>query len=101
MEACRDRLALLEDWLLRVGRSSDFNAALLSSARVIAGTCVGVAGVKGMEEVAYDLCIVDEASKDTPTEILIPMVREPPVDYRRRSKATATFLRGTRGRTFG
>ena len=75
VEACRDRLALLEDWQLRVGRSSDFNAALLSSARVIAGTCVGVAGVKGMEEVAYDLCIVDEASKATPTEILIPMAR--------------------------
>lgn len=74
-EACRERLRLLEDWQLRVGRSSDFNAAMLSAAQVIAGTCVGVAGVKGMEEVAYDLCIVDEASKATPTEILIPMVR--------------------------
>ncbi len=73
--ACRERLKLLEDWQLRVGRSSDFNAAMLSAAQVIAGTCVGVAGVKGMEEVAYDLCIVDEASKATPTEILIPMVR--------------------------
>ena len=75
VEACRERLALLEDWQLRVGRSPDFNAALLSSAQVIAGTCVGIAGVKGMEEVSYDLCIVDEASKATPTEILIPMVR--------------------------
>lgn len=75
VEACRERLALLEEWSLRVGRSPDFNAALLSSAQVIAGTCVGVASVKGMEEVAYDLCIVDEASKATATEILIPMVR--------------------------
>lgn len=74
-EACRNRMRLLEDWQLRVGRSSDFNAAMLSAAQVIAGTCVGVAGVKGMEEVAYDLCIIDEASKATPTEILIPMVR--------------------------
>lgn len=74
-EACRERLRLLEDWQLRVGRSSDFNAAMLSAAQVIAGTCVGVASVKGMEEVAYDLCIIDEASKATPTEILIPMVR--------------------------
>jgi hypothetical protein len=73
--ACRDRLKLLEDWLLRVGRSSDFNAAMLSSAQIIAGTCVGIAGVRGMEEVAYDLCIVDEASKATPTEILIPLSR--------------------------
>lgn len=75
VEACRERLALLEDWQLRVGRSPDFNAALLSSAQVIAGTCVGIASVRGMEEVSYDLCIVDEASKATPTEILIPMVR--------------------------
>lgn len=75
VEACHQRLALLEDWQLRVGRSSDFNAAMLSSAQIIAGTCVGVAGVKGMEEVAYDLCIIDEASKATATEILIPMSR--------------------------
>jgi superfamily I DNA and/or RNA helicase len=48
---------------------------MLSSAQIIAGTCVGIAGVKGMEEVAYDLCIVDEASKATATEILIPLSR--------------------------
>ncbi|WP_300180152.1 AAA domain-containing protein [Bradyrhizobium sp.] len=75
IRACRDRLKLLEDWLLRVGRSSDFNAAMLSSAQIIAGTCVGIAGVRGMEEVAYDLCIVDEASKATATEMLIPLSR--------------------------
>ena len=73
--ACRDRLALLEDWQLRVGRSADFNAAMLSSAQIIAGTCVGLAGVRGMEQVKYDLCIIDEASKATATEILIPMSR--------------------------
>ena len=73
--ACRERLALLEEWQLRVGRSSDFNAAMLSSAQIIAGTCVGIAGVKGMEQVNYDLCIIDEASKATATEIIIPMVR--------------------------
>ena len=75
VEECQRRLALLESWSLRVGRSSDFNAAMLSSAQIIAGTCVGVAGVRGMQEVAYDLCIVDEASKATSTEILSPMAR--------------------------
>jgi len=75
VRACRDRLTLLEDWQLRVGRSSDFNAAMLSAAQIIAGTCVGIAGVKGMEDVAYDLCIIDEASKATATETLIPMAR--------------------------
>jgi serine/threonine protein kinase len=72
---CRVRLALLDDWLLRVGRSSDFNAAMLASAQVIAGTCVGVATVRGMQAVEYDLCIIDEASKATATESLIPMSR--------------------------
>ncbi|MGV1768174.1 serine/threonine-protein kinase [Rhizobium rhizogenes] len=71
--ACQRRLHLLESWLLKVGRTGDFNAAVLNSAKIIAGTCVGIANVKGIEDVQYDLCIVDEASKATATEILIPM----------------------------
>lgn len=70
---CQSRLQLLESWLLKVGRTGDFNAAVLNNAKIIAGTCVGIAGVKGIEDVQYDLCIVDEASKATATEILIPM----------------------------
>ncbi len=72
---CQQRLSLLESWLLRVGRTGDFNAAVLNDAKIIAGTCVGIAGVKGIEAVEYDLCVVDEASKATATEILIPMSR--------------------------
>ncbi len=71
----RDLLELHEEWVLRVGRSSDFHAAMLASAQVVAGTCVGMAGVKGMSDVVYDLCIVDEASKATATELLVPMSR--------------------------
>lgn len=71
--SCKDRLKLLEEWLLKVGKTGDFNAAVVNDARVIAGTCVGVAGVRGIEDVQFDLCIVDEASKATATEILIPM----------------------------
>lgn len=72
---CRTLLELQEEWMLRVGRSSDFHAAMLASAQVVAGTCIGMAGVRGMEDVVYDLCIVDEASKATATEILVPMSR--------------------------
>lgn len=68
-------LELHEEWVLRVGKSSDFHAAMLASAQVVAGTCIGMAGIKGMAEVAYDLCIIDEASKATATEILVPMSR--------------------------
>ncbi|WP_162255929.1 MULTISPECIES: AAA domain-containing protein [unclassified Ensifer] len=73
IESCKERLKLLEGWLLKVGKTGDFNAAVVNDARVIAGTCVGVAGVRGIEDVQFDLCIVDEASKATATEILIPM----------------------------
>jgi hypothetical protein len=72
---CRALLELQEDWRLRVGRSSDFHAAMLSAAQIVAGTCIGMAGVRGMNQVSYDLCIVDEASKATATEILVPMSR--------------------------
>ena len=72
---CRQLLELQEEWMLRVGRSSDFHAAMLASAQVVAGTCIGMASVRGMGEVVYDLCVVDEASKATATEILVPMSR--------------------------
>jgi serine/threonine protein kinase len=72
---CRERLALLENWYLRVGRSGDFNAAVMNSAHIIAATCIGIAGTKGVENVEFDLCIVDEASKATATEILVPLSR--------------------------
>jgi hypothetical protein len=70
---CKDLLELQDDWILRVGKSSDFYAAMLSSAQIVAGTCIGMASVRGMATVAYDLCIVDEASKATATEILGPV----------------------------
>ena len=75
MTKCRELLELQEEWMLRVGRSSDFHAAMLASAQIVAGTCIGMAGVRGMGDVVYDLCIVDEASKATATEILVPMSR--------------------------
>jgi superfamily I DNA and/or RNA helicase len=71
----RELLELQEEWLVRVGRSSDFFAATLAAAKIVAGTCIGLAGVRGFSEVSYDLCILDEASKATATEALVPMAR--------------------------
>jgi superfamily I DNA and/or RNA helicase len=64
-----------EAWVQRFARSEDFNDALLKRAHVVAGTCIGIAGVKGMQELQFDLCIVDEASKATATEVLVPLSR--------------------------
>lgn len=71
----RELLALLGDWHARLGRSPEFRAAALLRAQVVAATCVGYAGVRGAESVEFDLCIVDEASKATATELLVPMTR--------------------------
>ncbi len=71
----RKLLQIHADWEIRFGRGSEFNAALLVSAQVVAGTCVGFLSVKGIQDVDFDYCIVDEASVATPTEALIPMSR--------------------------
>jgi len=63
------------DWQTRLGRAGDFESALVSSSQVVAGTCVGLASLKGLQDIDFDLCILDEASKATPTESLVPMAR--------------------------
>ena len=68
-------VALAAEWCLRFGRSRDFFAALIAHSEVIAGTCLGFAGVRGIHNVDFDLCIVDEASKATVTELLVPLSR--------------------------
>jgi hypothetical protein len=67
--------AIQADWLTRFGRNPEFNGALLAQQHVVAATCVGLAGIRGAMDVAFDLCIVDEASKATATETLVPMSR--------------------------
>lgn len=67
--------SLHADWELRFGRHPAFNGALMASADVVAATCVGLAGVPGAADVPFDLCIIDEASKATATEVLVPMAR--------------------------
>lgn len=71
----RQLLALLSDWHARLGRSPEFRAAALVRAQIVAATCVGYAAIRGSENVEFDLCIVDEASKATSTELLVPMTR--------------------------
>ncbi|MFE9850609.1 AAA domain-containing protein [Streptomyces sp. NPDC005576] len=73
------RLARLQeissDWEDRFGRGSEFTAVLVARAQVVAATCVGLAGVPGADSMNFDLCIIDEASKATATESLVPLSR--------------------------
>ena len=70
-----DLLRLAEEWQLRFGRSREFYAAMIADSSVVAGTCLGFARVPGMLAAEFDVCIVDEASKATATELLVPLSR--------------------------
>lgn len=62
-------------WLERISSGVEFEAALVVSSQLVSGTCVGIAGAPGIDDEEFDLCIIDEASKATATETLVPMVR--------------------------
>ncbi len=72
---CRQRLALLTDWHASFGLGPAFRAAAVARAQIVAATCVGLGGLRGAESLQFDLVIVDEASKATAPELMIPMAR--------------------------
>lgn len=66
---------LATEWAERFGKGLEFNAVVIAGASVIGATCVGLTGVRGADAVDFDLCIIDEASKATATEVLVPLVQ--------------------------
>jgi superfamily I DNA and/or RNA helicase len=64
-------LSVQAEWIEQFGRSELFNAALIKRAQVIAGTCIGIPAY--IQDIEFDLCIIDEASKANATEVLVPM----------------------------
>jgi hypothetical protein len=71
----RPLIDLGADWTARFGRQDHFEGPFLSTVQVVAGTCLGVLGSKSSADLQFDLCIVDEASKATATEMLVPLAR--------------------------
>ncbi len=71
----RTLMKVQQDWFDIFGRadSDRFNTAFLKQAQLIAGTCIGLA--RKIPEIEFDLCIIDEASKATATEVLVPIAR--------------------------
>jgi hypothetical protein len=61
-------------WVDRARDHQQFEALVLRDARIVASTCVA-AGRKLADVPHFDLVIVDEASKATMTEALVPLVR--------------------------
>jgi serine/threonine protein kinase len=66
---------IAEDWQIQFAASKEFYSTIVASSSVVAGTCLGFARVKGMLSAEFDVCIVDEASKATATELLVPLSR--------------------------
>lgn len=68
-------LKLSDEWMLRFGQSDDFKAAIITSSAVVAGTCVGFCREDAASKGIFELCIIDEASKATTTELLVPLAQ--------------------------
>ncbi len=64
---------LQTEWFDQFGRNERFNNPLIKQSQVVAGTCIGIS--REIHDAEFDLCIVDEASKATATEVLVPMAR--------------------------
>jgi superfamily I DNA and/or RNA helicase len=64
-------LAVQAQWHEQFGRSELFNTALIKRAQIIAGTCIGIPAY--VQDIEFDLCIIDEASKANATEVLVPI----------------------------
>lgn len=68
-------LKLQADWMLRLTSDKHLASVFLKTANVVAGTCIGFLGHPAVRDLEFDLCILDEASKATATEALVPLVR--------------------------
>ncbi|AFZ10474.1 AAA domain-containing protein [Microcoleus sp. F8-D3] len=66
-------IAIQAEWFDQFGRNEKFNAPLIKRSQVVAGTCIGIP--RDIQDIEFDLCIVDEASKATATEVLVPIAR--------------------------
>lgn len=75
MKELLERLELQARWLERIGAEDTLAAIFLSGTSVVAGTCTGFLRERAVADLDFDLCIVDEASKATLTEALVPMAR--------------------------
>lgn len=72
-EKIRKLVETAEEWRVQFGQSDDFKTAIIADSAIVAGTCVGFSREKAAAISEFDLCIVDEASKATTTELLVPI----------------------------
>ena len=69
------RLRLQAEWLQRISSDAGLASTFLDQTNVIAGTCTGFLRHPAVRFLDIDLCILDEASRATLTEALVPISR--------------------------
>lgn len=69
------QLELQAAWLEEIQSETSLSSMFLAGISVVAGTCTGFLRNRSITDVEFDLCIVDEASKATLTEVLVPLSR--------------------------
>ncbi|WP_102140892.1 serine/threonine-protein kinase [Mycobacterium hubeiense] len=69
------RLELQAQWLERISAEDSLAAIFLAGTSVVAGTCTGFLRNRAVGQLEFDLCVIDEASKATLTEALVPIAR--------------------------
>lgn len=62
-------------WVSKFGTDDRLREVVIARAKVVAGTCVGFVREKTVEGLDFDLCIIDESSRATTNELLVPMSR--------------------------
>jgi superfamily I DNA and/or RNA helicase len=66
---------LQQRWILKAGASNQVEPVFLHTRRVLAGTCLGFLSNRNVRELNFDVCIIDEASKASIPESLVPMTK--------------------------
>jgi hypothetical protein len=71
------RAALLRDWRkkLESRHEQQLTPELIRYADIVGATCIGIATAKGVEEIEFDVAIVDEAGQVGVPDLLVPLVR--------------------------
>lgn len=68
-------IRLQSEWMDRFGTGKGFVRPLIERSAIVAATCVGLSSIDEVNDVEFDLCIIDESSKATAMESCVPMAR--------------------------
>lgn len=71
----RELMRAQGDWLASLNDPTTAEPMFLPTQSVVAGTCMGFLANSNIQDMQFDLCIIDEASRATAPELLVPMTR--------------------------